>query len=420
MDNPSGQENTEEMEQHSDVDDALLILDLSREVTSSLRMQDVLDRSLTGLRKLVDFGGGAIQLLEDDELIIGATDPPAPPEHRSVRVPIGTGVAGTIAATGEPVYIPDITDPDAELPGGGFKAVSPGVVSYFGWPLIMHGKPMGVVQIDSPERDAFSSEVRRRVLSFAPIVAAAVQNAVLFQHERNAVDQLRVAERLKREFLNLISHELRTPLAAVLGFTETIHSRAGELTPDMLRNLSEGALRAGRKLDGLIQQLLELSDIEAGILELDLQPTDLGPVLKRIVRGRSGHRFAIEVPADLPPVVIDVARFEQVITTLLDNAQKFSDEGTDIDISATADGDEVLVTIADRGKGIAPEQIPHIFEPFFQLEESLTRVVGGLGIGLHLAQGIAFLMNGRIAVESELGAGSRFTLHLPVAKTSGE
>lgn len=397
-------------------DDALLIIELSRQVTSTLRMQDVLDRSLVGLRKLVDFGGGAISLLDGDALIIGATDPPAPPEHRSVRIPVGTGVSGTIAATGEPVYIPDISDPDAELPGGGFTAVSPGVVSYFGWPLIMHGKPMGVVQIDSPDRDAFSAGVRRRILSFAPIVAAAVQNALLFQNEREAVDRLRHAERLKREFVNLISHELRTPLAAVLGFTETINSKADILTPDTLRNLAEGALRAGKKLDSLITQLLELSDVEAGILELEIKPTQLEPILQRIVRGRSGHRFSLEVAVDLPDAMADPARVEQIVATLVDNAQKFSDKGTAIAISAESVDDEVLVNVRDEGRGIPPDRIPHIFEPFFQLEESLTRIVGGLGIGLHVAQGIAFLMDGRITVESQLGTGSRFRLHLPIAQ----
>jgi signal transduction histidine kinase len=331
---------------------------------------------------------------------------------------VGTGVAGTIAATGEPVYIPDITDPDSELPGGGFKAVSPGVVSYFGWPLIMHGKPMGVVQIDSPERDAFSAADRRRILSFAPIVAAAVQNAVLFQQEREAVDQLRHAERLKKEFVNLISHELRTPLAAVLGFTETINQRAGGLTSDALRNLAQGALRAGKKLDALITQLLELSNVEAGLLELKIERAELEPIVNHVVRGRSGHRFVVDVPRELPPVNIDVSRFEQIISTLLDNAQKFSKDGSEVIVTGRSADGEVLVTVADAGKGIPEDRLGQVFEPFFQLEESLTRVVGGLGIGLHLAQGIAFLMDARIAVQSEVGVGSRFTIHLPTAKGS--
>lgn len=399
----------------TDLDDTVLILELSRQVTSTLRMQDVLDRSLAGLRKLVEFGGGAISLLDGDALIIGATDPPAPPEHRSVRIPVGTGVSGTIATTGEPVYIPNIADPDAELPGGGFTAVSPGVVSYFGWPLIMHGKPMGVVQIDSPHEDAFSVPVRKRILSFAPIIAAAVQNALLFKNEREAVDRLRHAERLKREFVNLISHELRTPLAAVLGFTETINAKADVLTPETLRNLAEGAIRAGRKLDGLLTQLLQLSDVEAGILEIETEPTQIEPILQRVARGRSGHPFSLKLAPDLPDVMVDAARVEQIVATLVDNAQKFSAKGTPITISAEPSSDEVLVAVRDQGRGIPPDRIPHIFEPFFQLEESLTRVVGGLGIGLHLAQGIAFLMDGRITVESELGVGSSFTLHLPIA-----
>lgn len=159
-----------------DVGDPRLFIELSRDVTGASTLQEVLDRSFAALRRLVPFGGGALQLIEDDHLVAAATDPPAEPEALTVRIPVGQGVSGRIAADGEPIYISDITTDERVHPEGRKRGLSPGGVrSYFGAPLIMDGAPIGVVQIDAPQVDAFSLEDRARVLTFLPTIAAAVQ-----------------------------------------------------------------------------------------------------------------------------------------------------------------------------------------------------------------------------------------------------
>lgn len=161
-----------------------LMLDLARDVTGRLDLADVLASSFVALRQLVHFTGGSIQLVENARLRLAATDPPATPEALTASIPLGQGVGGGIAATGEPRYLPDITCSPEVSPGRRAQSVSGGVRSYFGVPLVTAGEVIGVLQIDSLEVDAFSEEDRVTVLAFTPILAAAVQNARLFARER--------------------------------------------------------------------------------------------------------------------------------------------------------------------------------------------------------------------------------------------
>lgn len=180
--------------------DPHLFIALSREVTAAATMQEVLDRSFVALRRLVQFDGGALQLIEDEHLVAAATDPPASPEALTVRIPVGQGVSGRIAADCEPIYISDITTDERVHPDGRRRGLSPGGVrSYFGAPLIMDGAPIGVVQIDSAHVDAFSLEDRTRVLTFLPTIAAAVQAHRLRGGETAAAANVEVLrERLRR------------------------------------------------------------------------------------------------------------------------------------------------------------------------------------------------------------------------------
>ncbi|MBI4729236.1 MAG: GAF domain-containing protein [Acidobacteria bacterium] len=391
-----------------------LLLELTREVTSTLDLQEVLDRSLTALRRLVPFGGGAIQLIEGGALVAVATDPPATEDAKALRIPVGQGVTGGIARTGETVYIPDI----AEDPRVFSKAkTSPGVRSFFGVPLIVHGAPIGVLHIDSPATDAFSPQARALLTSFAPAVAASVQNALLFNREREALGRLREAERMKHDFLSVVSHELRTPLTSVIGFAQTLAQRAESLDPPLVAELGHRIEAAGGRLERMISDILDLSRIERGVLRMDLASTSLERILRQIaVEARDeAHPMTIAASLNLPPVLTDADRLHQVLANLLDNARKFSPPGSRISISARRSGDWVIVTVEDHGRGIPEETIPRVFEPFFQIDAASTRAVGGLGIGLYLVREICDGMGAKVAVESEVGRGSRFSVSLPVA-----
>src|SRR5437870_4627405 len=153
------------------VEDSLLLVDLTRDVTSTLDLQQVLARSLAGLKRLISFGGGSIQLLDERGLALAAAEPPAPPEAYALRVPVGRGVGGRIVQDGRPIYIADVLADD-RVPPSSERALSADVHSYFGVPLILNGRPIGIVQIDSPRPDGFSVAARGLLLSFAPAIAA--------------------------------------------------------------------------------------------------------------------------------------------------------------------------------------------------------------------------------------------------------
>ena len=173
--------------------DTRVLLDLSRLVTGTIDLQEVLDRSFTALRRLMDFDGGAIQLVDDGALVAAAAEPELSEEAKLVRIPVGQGVSGGIAATGEPVYIPDVTVDERVHPEGRKAGLSGGVRSYFGAPLIMGGAPIGVVQVDSKRIDAFDEETRHTVLAFVPTIAAAVMQARAFDRERDTLSRALMA-----------------------------------------------------------------------------------------------------------------------------------------------------------------------------------------------------------------------------------
>jgi signal transduction histidine kinase len=399
------------------VDHALLLLELSRQVTSSLDLQEVLDKSFEALRRLVDFGGGSIQLIDDDMLVAVATDPPMSEEAKQVRIPVGKGISGTIAATGEPIYIADILADPRVAPIYKAKGVSPDVRSYFGIPLIMRGVTVGVLQIDSPFCDAFPPQIRARVLMFVPTIAAAVQNAQLFDRERAARQQLMEVEQLQRDFIAIVSHELRTPLTSVSGFGFTLAEHGRSLDAETVSDIGQRIWRASRRLERVMGDLLDLSQIERGTLAADPIPTDIEPILRQSVREQSTseHPIMLNLHAPLPKAMVDGDRLHQILGNLLSNARKFSPPSTTIEVGASTEDGAIELTVIDHGKGIPAPLIDRVFERFFQAESATTRSADGLGIGLYLVKQLCDRMDSTIEVKSAVGKGTRFTARLPIA-----
>ncbi|MCU1462804.1 MAG: multi-sensor hybrid histidine kinase [Acidimicrobiales bacterium] len=394
------------------------LLELIRDVTSTLDLQAVLDRSLAAIRQLIDFDGGSIQLIDGGALRMVAADPPAPPEAFQFRLPVGEGFGGRVAATGEVVYSPDATIDERAHPEGRRRASTAGVRSYFAAPLISQGRPIGVIQIDSFTVDAFPPDRQEAVLAFLPSVSAAVQNALLFSRERDALQRQQQTDRLKHDFLAVISHELRTPLTAILGFAATLASRARSLDPEMVVQMAARIERAGLRLGVLMDDLLDLSKIERGELEVLRSPTALHGIVERVMTERAGRadRVTVVLDDDLPAVLADAHRVYQVLTKLLDNALKFSADDAEVRIEGRRiDAHRVGLAVVDRGPGIAEGDVERLFEPFLQIEDPMTRTFGGMGTGLYLAREICAAIGGTLEVESTVGEGSRFTMVLPVS-----
>lgn len=233
-----------------------------------------------------------------------------------------------------------------------------------------------------------------------------------------AMQQAQAADRLKSAFLATMSHELRTPLNSIIGFTGILmRELPGPLNPEQRKQL--GMVQgSARHLLLLINDVLDMSKIEAGQLELVAAPFDLRGSLERVVKvvaplaEKEGLGLRLDLPADLPPMIADQRRFEQVLLNLLGNAIKFSEQG-EIRVHCRVDGEHCLLAVADSGIGIKPEDLPGLFKPFHQVDSGFARKREGTGLGLSICKRLLDAMGGAISVESSVGRGSTFTIRIP-------
>jgi len=227
-------------------------------------------------------------------------------------------------------------------------------------------------------------------------------------------------ERLREEFISVVSHDLRTPITVIKGFAE-IHSRwlKKQEAPESERHAVETIETSARRLDRMVEDLLDASRIESQRLTLEKQPVDLSSLVREVAdRLRTvlvPHRVRVEMRGVMPSVMADPGRIEQVLTNLLTNAAKYSPPETQIRVTVQARPREVMVSVTDRGPGIPSEDIPKLFTRFYRTKEARAARPEGLGIGLYISRGLVEAHGGRIWVESEVGKGSTFCFSLPVA-----
>ncbi len=241
----------------------------------------------------------------------------------------------------------------------------------------------------------------------------------LAQELEDANRRIREADRMKSQFLATMSHELRTPMNSIIGFSEILSERlADRIEPKHLGFLMH-IHTSGRHLLGIINDILDLSKIEAGKMEIYPEVFAVGPVIEsvcQVMRGMSNQspKIVLEVTRDLPEIETDLAKFKQVLFNLLSNAVKFSPPGSPITVRATLDGGAVTVAVRDEGIGIDPKHHALIFEEFRQVDSTVRREFGGTGLGLALVKKFIELQGGHVSVDSRLGAGSTFSFTLPV------
>jgi signal transduction histidine kinase/CheY-like chemotaxis protein len=287
-------------------------------------------------------------------------------------------------------------------------------------PLVIRGQPLGLLVLG---RQPGHPPIDEGEVGFLRIIAAnlsvAWENARLYREAVETAERLKEVDRLKSQFLANMSHELRTPLNSIIGFSRVILKGIDGPITDQQRQDLEAIFNSGQHLLGLINDILDISKIEAGKMELSFEPTDLG----EIIRGVMSTAIALvkdkpielqqSVPASLPTIIADSRRVRQVLLNLVSNAAKFTDQGF-IRVEARVDGDFVTISVSDSGIGIPPEKLPRIFEAFTQVDASPSRKYGGTGLGLTISKSFVELHGGRIWVESEMGKGSTFTFTLPI------
>jgi signal transduction histidine kinase len=318
---------------------------------------------------------------------------------------------------GKVIHIPDVlADSDytwTEAQSlGGFRTI-------LGVPMLREGVPIGVLSLTRSEVRPFTDKQIELVTTFADQAVIAIENVRLFDEIQDKSRELEIASKHKSQFLANMSHELRTPLNAVLSVTELILDDVYGEAPAKMRAALERIQRNGKHLLGVINDVLELSKIEAGQFTLalaDYSMTDLVADVQSAVESLAREKeigLKVELVPDLPPARGDRRKLTQVLLNLVGNAIKFTDAG-EVAIRASAANGSIKVSVRDSGPGISAADQARIFQEFQQAESSIARAKGGTGLGLPISKRIVELHGGRIWVESRLGEGSTFSFTLPL------
>jgi GAF domain-containing protein/anti-sigma regulatory factor (Ser/Thr protein kinase) len=396
--------------------------EVGQEVSSTLDLHRVL---VTILNRSVDLGGadaGVIFRYSRAERSFHFVEAVGWSEER-VRDVRRLNVAEAVTALGEaiarraPLQIPDLRErPSNPLRDG---AVADGYRSVLIVPLVGGDRIMGTTILYRRVVGEFPEPTIRLMQTLASQSVLAIQNARLFREIAEKSEQLAEASRHKSQFLANMSHELRTPLNAILGYAELLVDGIYGAVPERAMGVLERVQNNGKHLLALINDVLDLSKIEAGQLVLTVEDYAMPDVVHSVVSATEGLAstkglaFTADIAPGLPTGRGDARRLAQVLLNLTGNAIKFTDQG-EVAIRAAAENGNFILTVRDTGPGIAPEDHDKIFEEFQQVDSSNTRKKGGTGLGLAISRRMVELQGGTIAVESALGHGATFRVTLPI------
>ena len=299
------------------------------------------------------------------------------------------------------------------------------------WERVEHGMPLDVAQADGwPLNSRATLYVQGDLkrpnapplpvgISYAPLIAAEGRLLNIIATVRD-ITLFREADELKSTFISIVSHELKTPIALIKGYVSTLRREDARWDPEIVQESLAVIEEEADHLAELVEMLLEASRLQAGGLELRLSEISLQPIVQRLVDrfavSAPEHKFVVRVPENLPNVLADEQRIEQVVSNLLSNAVKYSPANTTILVEGAARGNEVVLCVQDEGPGIAPEDAPFIFDRFYRSRDAIKHTKG-TGLGLYLARAIVEAHGGRIWVDSS-EAGARICFSLPIAPKS--
>jgi signal transduction histidine kinase len=396
---------------------------IGRDLTSTLDADQVLRRITDSVRELLTHDSVAIfyrSEREEDFRAIATTGRIAGPLQSLVVRP-GIGILGSIAVSGAAEIVSD-TSRDARaihIPGTEHSRQGEKLMAA---PLVSQRRVVGLIAAwRGPQETPFEASELSFLEGIALQASVAIRNAQLFGQAKAALAEAETASRAKSSFLANMSHELRTPLNAILLYSELLQDEAlecglGELNPDL-----ERIQGSGRHLLSLIDDILDLSRIEAGRMTVFPEVCELSTLLDELsaavqpLCARNRNRFRMELEPGLRNLVTDYRKLRQTLYNLLSNAAKFTQDGqVELTIkSLPGTVPKVCFVVADTGIGMSPEQLERVFQEFAQAEESTAREFGGTGLGLTLAKRFVELLAGELRVESLPGKGSRFTVLLP-------
>ncbi|HEV8439137.1 MAG TPA: response regulator [Methylomirabilota bacterium] len=408
--------------------------EVGRAVSSSLELPTVLTTIVSRAVQLCGAAGGAIYEYDEptEEFHLRATEG-LPEEYlqiaRQAPARKGEGATGRLAITPEPIEIADIAAPGAYESRIRDALIRTGHRALLAVPLLREGHVMGSLVVFRKTAGGFGPDVVNLLQTFATQSVLAIQNARLFREIEDKGRQLEIASKHKSQFLANMSHELRTPMNAIIGVTEMLLEDARAFGQEDQIEPHERILRAGKHLLALINDILDLSKIEAGKMDLHLESFAIAPVVEDVVTTirplaeKNGNRVVVECPVDLGTMRADVMRVRQALLNLGSNAGKFTESGlVTVAVARRRDDgrDWITFAVSDTGIGMTAEQMAKLFEEFTQADASTTRKYGGTGLGLAISRRFCRMMGGDITVESTPGEGSTFTVHLPAEVQAAE
>jgi len=372
-----------------------LLADTSRQLGPAVDLDTTVKTVLLAMRELVAFRGGSICLVEHDGIRVAASDPPVSAEVQALRLPVGSGLVGRAVADGVTVASPDLDADDRVDPEIRRLGSNAGMVSYLAVPLVCLGRTIGVLQVDSAQRDAFDD------LDVVLLEGLAAQAASAIESARYIEEMVRLDD-LKHRFINLVSHELRTPLTIAAGMLHVYRQRVTNAPEENdLLDRSEAAMQRLRRL---IEELILMSQLAAGAVLATRDPLAVRPLLDEVVRSTSDPA-GVEVRCDDDLVWrSDRELLAHVVEALVDNALTYAG---DAEVVADGTGFEVR----DHGPGL-PDDVLVGTGVTFERSVRNDTTVAGLGLGLSLVQALVAELGGEVAVDSS-PSGTVVRVRLP-------
>jgi signal transduction histidine kinase len=386
----------------------------ARALSSSLDLDEAFGAFIRELRGLVPFQRVAIVLVEGDQSrVIAAAgshaDDVEPPGSTST---LQRNLVADLVAGGRTIYRRDMSTPEYAEEEWMARI---GLRCRVAAPLLVGARVIGMLSLSRAEPESFADHEVELATLLGRLAASAVQNIRAYDSERRTVEELRRLSALRADFVSLVSHEMRSPMAAVIGAARTLEQRWRELTPDQREAFLGLIADETTRLAALIGDVLDTSRIDAGTFSYRFDDIDVSALVHEAVvssqLAQDEVPLVADVHADLPRVRGDMERLRQVLGNLIDNAVKYSPAGAPVEVRAASHDHVVVVSVHDRGPGIAIDDQRLIFEKFGRVAAGNSKP--GTGLGLYIARSIAEAHGGTLEVASSLGRGSTFTLRLP-------
>ncbi len=400
--------------------DLNLLHSISTAVTSAASLPEAANRVVESVRSAMQHAHVTLLLVDPDtaDLVIGAAVGYGS-NISSVRIKAGQGITGWVAQTGRPMLAPDVRCEPRYIDGSGDGSIR----AELAVPLIAHSEVVGVLNLESPHTGAFDEADLHLLTTLGGNLAMIIRNLRLLDEVRAANARLQELDRLKSQFMASMSHELRTPLNSIIGFSEVLlDGLVGVFDNGDQREFVANIHTSGKHLLALINDVLDLSKIQAGKMVLDRQAVQPAGVVDEVcgviapLVAKKSQTLALEVEPDLPALLADSFRLKQILINLLSNAHKFSPAGSRIMLAARSDDGFVRFSVVDAGDGIKPEDQERVFQEFVQVDSGMARTQEGTGLGLPITRRLVELHGGRIWIESEgvPGRGAAFYFTIPV------